>query len=107
MSGKWKHVSVSPNGHVWAVSTSNGVYIRTGITVCKREGSGWKQLSGSLDQVDAGVSGVWGVYQGKVFYRNGTYGDEDAEGSGWTLVSDFIDRFLISNGHSVTTVIRV
>ena len=105
VTGKWKHVSVSPNGFVWAVSISNGVYIRTGVTVCKREGTCWKQLSGSLDQVDAGGSGVWGVYQGKVFYRNGTYGDEDAEGSGWIEVSDFIDRCLVPNGPSVTTVI--
>lgn len=80
VDGKLAGVSVSNNGHVWGVDG--------GDQICRRVGDAWKGVEGSAMQVSVGESGVWVVKRSnQIFYRNGTYGDADCDGTGWTQVN--------------------
>ena len=95
VDGNLKHVTVSPKGYVWGVSTDDKIYYRQGITNCNVDGSSWLEIPGSLKQISNGRSGVWGVNANdEVFYNVATYGDNGFVGCGWMQVSVFIGRFL-------------
>ncbi|PVD26562.1 hypothetical protein C0Q70_14239 [Pomacea canaliculata] len=64
------------------------IWFRKGISLDNPGGTGWQKVDGSLAQISAGPSGVWGVDANEdIFYREGTYGGHITVGSGWTPVS--------------------
>ena len=95
VSGKLKHVTVSPGSRVWGVNNEGDIYYRQGITASNKGGTGWTRVNGNLMQISAGRSGVWGVNtQNQIFYRVGTFGDNDRKGSGWQKVRNTAGNLL-------------
>ena len=80
MRGSAAYIDVSNNDNVWQLTKGQDIFRWTGIT--------WKKVAGNLSQISVGESGVWGVNSANsIFYRQGTYGDTDTDGTAWTKVS--------------------
>jgi len=82
ISGQLVNVAVSNKGRVWGVNSGGNIYRWTG--------SNWQNVPGipSAKQVSVGESGVWVVNSSdEIFYRTGTVGDINTDGSGWTKVA--------------------
>lgn len=82
-----KHISVSSEGHVWAIDEKEKIWYRKGANNQFALGTGWKMVSGNLKQISVGKCGVWGVnsdYQ--VWFRLNTFGDPETDGTGWMRI---------------------
>ena len=57
--------------------------MNSGDYIYRRTGNTWQRVSGRLKVVSVGQSGVWGVNANDdIFFRTGTYGDPDSQGTG-------------------------
>ena len=66
---------MSPNDKVWGVNKKGSIYRYQG-------NNKWQKVSGKLNVVSVGPSGVWGVNKsGSIWYRKGTYGKDNTSGS--------------------------
>lgn len=80
-------ISVSSEGHVWAIDEKEKIWYRKGANNQFALGTGWKMVSGNLKQISVGKCGVWGVnsdYQ--VWFRLNTFGDPETDGTGWMRI---------------------
>lgn len=72
-------IAVSDKNRVWGVGKDESIW--------RRSGSSWQRINGRLKHISVGESGVWGVQSdGNVYYRVGTYLDNDTAGSSWEQV---------------------
>jgi len=100
VDGDYKSISVSSNGHVWAVDTTDRIWWRKGAKTQSATGSGWKCIAGSLTKIATGPCGVWGLdIKNQVFFRDGTADDpDDQEGSGWSIVDGKFIGLAVGDG---------
>ena len=67
---------MSPNDKVWGVNKKGSIYRYQG-------NNKWQNVSGKLNVVSVGPSGVWGVNRGgSIYYRRGTYANDNTRGHG-------------------------
>lgn len=84
-------VDVSENDNVWAVSRLNNVFRYTG--------SEFKFVPGVCKHITVGPAGVWCTKtNGEPFYREGTYGDLNTKGTGWTKIDGNVKWMGSGNG---------
>ena len=69
--------------------------VNKGNKIMRRRGQTWEKVAGDLAMVSCGQSGVWGILDGQVFYRTGTYGGAVTYGSSFFLETKLIFLLLL------------
>ena len=75
MDGRLKWISSGDSGEVWGVNEDDMIYRREGVTQQNPTGTGWKQVEGSLGQVDVFRGEVWGVNRNEQIFTSNQVSD--------------------------------
>ena len=85
-SGKVKHISVSGNGYIWAITVDGGIY------KCRKPCTGfWIIVPGKLKQIDGGRSSVYGVADDRTIWQRPVDGHGE-----WREVDGELDSITVS-----------